>query len=478
MFLRDCLWFQEAEPEGLGGPRAACLNIVEHPLFESFIIFIIVASSLCLGAEGPPDAVYLRDRPNARGFLAVVDILFFIIFWVECILKIIAYGFVQAPGAYLKDGWNQLDFSVVMLTTVDLGLRVAGASAEYAWVKVFRVARVMRPLRVASKFDNIRVIVDALLGALGGVVAVLALAAFLFLVFAVLGLNMFSGKFWACQEEGFEMLNKTECAIAGYEWANPDQHFDNIWDSLEALFVTATLEGWVEIMNRGMDVPESIGMAPVLGSSPMHGIYFVVFTILASFFITNLFIGVLVNNFQESTGSATMTAEQEKWVRFQMLLSMATAEKTEGEANAELARATPMQQNLLPIVNDSKFEMAVSAMVGINVFVLLMEHFPQSQGFADFIETVNFIFLVIFTLELILQMVARGPAAYFKSNWFRVDFLVISVSWLLTFTSIQAGQNAARAIRMLRSKSTITPATSTQPPSREISDRLLALQSC
>ena len=434
--------------------RQWCSRIVEDDRFDHFIIVIILASSACLGVEGPPDAVYLQDQPGIRNILEFLDVTFFFIFWFECICKIVSSGFLLTRGAYLTDGWNKLDFTVVILTTVDFVMRYCSScSGEYAWMKVFRVARVMRPLRVASKFDNIRVIVDALLSAVGGVIAVLALAAFLFLVFAVLGLNLFAGKFWMCQEEGFEMLNKTECAIAGYEWANPDQHFDNIWHAFEALFVTATLEGWVEIMNHAMDVPESIGMAPVestFGQSFGHALYFVVFTILASFFITNLFIGVLVNNFQESTGSAVMTDEQQKWARFQMLLSMATIEKSEEELAAEMARASPIQQSLLPIVNDHKFEIAVSAMVGVNVFILLCEHFPQSQEFSEFVELVNLLFLIAFTVEAVTQIVARGPVAYLRSNWFKIDLFVISMSWILTFSDIQAGQNAARAVRMLR----------------------------
>ena len=431
--------------------RQWCSTVVESEKFDQFIIVIILLSSLCLGIEGPPDAEYLRDQPTIRSILEVLDITFFLIFWFECICKIISTGFLLTRGAYLTDGWNQLDFTVVVLTTIDFVLRYCeSCSGDYTWVKVFRVARVMRPLRVATKFDNIKVIVDALLSAAGGVTAVLGLAAFLFLVFGVLGLNMFAGKFWTCQEEGFEMFNRTECMAAGYEWANPDQHFDNIWYTLEALFVTATLEGWVEIMNRAMDVPLEIGMAPVEGGYPLHAIYFVIFVILASFFITNLFIGVLVNNFQESTGSAVMTDEQQKWARFQMLLSMASLEKSKEEMAAEMSRASPLQQGLLPIVNDHKFEFAVSGMVGTNVLILLCEHFPQSESFSEFVEMANLIFLVLFTFEMALQMIARGPLAYFKSNWFKVDFFVISMSWILTFANIQAGQNAARAVRMLR----------------------------
>ena len=439
-------WDMQKEEEPKTGLALTCSKIATNPLFESFIIFIIMASSICLGIEGPPDAEYLQDYEAIRTILAILDVVFFLIFWVECILKIVSMGFKE----YISDGWNKLDFSVVMLSTLDAGLRMCESCSSYAWVKVFRVARVLRPLRVARRFDNIRIIVDALLSAIGGVAAVLALAIFIYLVFAVLGLNMFAGKFWSCQEEGFEALNMTACTAAGQTWANPDQHFDTIGDAMETLFVSATLEGWVEIMNRGMDVPDEIGGAPMEGNFPAASVYFVVFTVLASFAITNLFIGVLVNKFQESTGSAVMTDEQQKWARFQMLLAVASVDKSEKQIAAEMALANPMQRKILPIVNNPIFEFGVSFLVLCNCLVLLSETFPQTQEYSDFVQLANLGFLVLFTIEAGVQVVARGPVVYLRSNWFRLDVVVISLSWGLTVLDIQAGQNAARLIRMLR----------------------------
>ena len=436
--------------------RRWCQTIVEHERFDHFIIFIILASSVCLGAEGPPDAEYLRDLPAVRTLLEWLDVAFFFIFWFECLCKIVAYGFVLTQDAYLHDGWNALDFTVVALTTVDFVLRYCDScSSEYAWVKVFRVARVLRPLRIASKFDNIRVIIDALIGSLGGVMAVLGLAAFIYLVFAVLALNLFAGRFYRCAEEGmdesltYSLLNRTECLDQGFAWENPDQHFDDFPKALQALFVTSTLEGWVEIMNHAMDVTEP-GLPMVEYSLPGAAVYFVLFVILSSFFITNLFIGVLVSKFQESTGSAIMTEEQEKWARFQMMLAMTSMEKTEAEEKALLNRASPLQKKLLPIVNDKRFEGAVAGLVFINVVLLLCEHFPMTEEFHTFLFSTNLAFLVLFTAEMAVQMVAHGLEDYLNNKWFLIDLVVVSVSWACTFVGVEAGQNAMRAVRMLR----------------------------
>ena len=44
-----------------------------------------------------------------------VELVFLVIFTGECILKIVAYGFLFHPGAYLRNGWNILDFIIVVI---------------------------------------------------------------------------------------------------------------------------------------------------------------------------------------------------------------------------------------------------------------------------------------------------------------------------------------------------------------------------
>lgn len=44
-----------------------------------------------------------------------VEYLFLIIFTVEAFLKVIAYGLLFHPNAYLRNGWNLLDFIIVVV---------------------------------------------------------------------------------------------------------------------------------------------------------------------------------------------------------------------------------------------------------------------------------------------------------------------------------------------------------------------------
>ena len=187
-----------------------------HYLFETLIIAAILLSSISLAVEGPPDADYLQPHPELRAVLEVTDVTFFIIFWVECVLKVVGNGFgfpFFQDGAYLSDGWNRLDFTVVFFTTIDFVLRYVAPGTDAGWARIFRMLRVLRPLRIVSKYENIRVIIDSIIESISGVTATVLLAFFFIVIFAIVGLNLFSGKFWSCQEE--PSLTRLECEAAG-----------------------------------------------------------------------------------------------------------------------------------------------------------------------------------------------------------------------------------------------------------------------
>ena len=445
------------EEERISPLGAACRYISSHPIFEGLIITVILLSSVSLAVEGPPDAEYLEPYPEIVVLLEVSDVSFFIIFWVEFVLKVIGNGFWNKEGSYLSDGWNRLDFTVVFFTTIDFGLRYLAPGTDASWARVFRMLRVLRPLRIASKYENIRIIVDALIASISGVLATVVLAFFFILIFAIVGLNLFSGKFWSCTED--LLLSRVECEAArvecgafqnhfnqtqsgernsslaewgevgtvewnsslaewgelecsGYEWENADQHFDNVFNAFEALFITSTLEGWVDIMNNAIDVPNEIGEAPIENNNPWIAVYFLSFTVFTSFFVTNLFIGVLVMKFQESTGSSILTDEQRKWARFNMMIWMASMTPSEDVEKLDLARANPIKRMLHPIVNSAAFESILSFLIVTNVSLLMAEHFPQTAEFTEIVNVANFVYLVLFTVEIFMEVLASSPLEY------------------------------------------------------------------
>ena len=140
------------------------LGICRHKSFDAFILTIICFSSLVLAMENPgttdPDT-----HPQMVQFFTVTEIIFASIFVVECILKVLALGFVLHPDTYLRDPWNVLDFIVVLGSVADLASRVAESSEDnsFAVVRTLRLLRVLRPLRMIKRNSGIKLVVNALL---------------------------------------------------------------------------------------------------------------------------------------------------------------------------------------------------------------------------------------------------------------------------------------------------------------------------
>ena len=125
--------------------RIKARELLAHPQFDNMIVAVIITSSLALALEDPladPDAPLLI-------FLANIDIFFSAIFILEAILKIIAAGFItNGPKSYLLDGWNKIDFTIVVVSLLGWFVELSGKGSAPSWIKAVRTVRVLKPLRL------------------------------------------------------------------------------------------------------------------------------------------------------------------------------------------------------------------------------------------------------------------------------------------------------------------------------------------
>ena len=111
-----------------------------------------------------------------------------IIFIIEATLKIIVMGFYWGQRTYLKDAWNILDFTLVILTILTWVIeRLVNEQNDVGFVNGFRALRSLRPLRVVSKNEGIKTVVNSLLKAIPALCNVLLVILLFLLVFGILG---------------------------------------------------------------------------------------------------------------------------------------------------------------------------------------------------------------------------------------------------------------------------------------------------
>ncbi|XP_053170797.1 sodium channel, voltage-gated, type I like, alpha b isoform X8 [Scomber japonicus] len=413
--------------------RKTCFIIVEHNWFESFIIFMILLSSGALAFED----IYIEQRKNIKTVLEYSDKVFTYIFILEMLLKWVAYGFVK----YFTNAWCWLDFLIVDVSLVSLVANALGYS-ELTAIKSLRTLRALRPLRALSRFEGMRVVVNALLGAIPSIMNVLLVCLIFWLIFSIMGVNLFAGKYYYCVNTTTdEMLpidranNKTECLNLvndSARWRNVKINFDNVGAGYLALLQVATFKGWMDIMYAAVD-SRDVEHQPQYEVNLYMYLYFVIFIIFGSFFTLNLFIGVIIDNFNQQKKKfggqdIFMTEEQKKYYNAMKKLGSKKPQKP-------IPRPTNAFQGcVFDCITKQAFDIVIMILICLNMVTMMVETDDQTEDMDKILYWINLVFIVLFTGECVLKMISLRHY-YFTIGWNIFDFVVVILSIVGMFLS-------------------------------------------
>ncbi|XP_059123161.1 sodium channel protein type 10 subunit alpha isoform X5 [Peromyscus eremicus] len=409
--------------------RKTCYRIVEHSWFESFIIFMILLSSGALAFEDN----YLEQKPRVKSMLEYTDRVFTFIFVFEMLLKWVAYGFKK----YFTNAWCWLDFLIVNISLTSLIAKILNYS-DVASLKALRTLRALRPLRALSRFEGMRVVVDALVGAIPSIMNVLLVCLIFWLIFSIMGVNLFAGKFSRCIDTSnnpFSVVNstivnnKSECQNQNHTghffWVNVKVNFDNVAMGYLALLQVATFKGWMDIMYAAVDSRE-INSQPRWEDNLYMYLYFVVFIIFGGFFTLNLFVGVIIDNFNQQKKKLGgqdifMTEEQKKYYN---------AMKKLGSKKPQKPIPRPLnkyQGFVFDIVTRQAFDIIIMVLICLNMITMMVETDEQSDEKTKILGRINQFFVAVFTGECVMKMFALRQY-YFTNGWNVFDFIVVILS--------------------------------------------------
>ncbi|XP_063139240.1 voltage-dependent N-type calcium channel subunit alpha-1B isoform X9 [Rattus norvegicus] len=275
--------------------RKYAKRITEWPPFEYMILATIIANCIVLALEQHlPDG----DKTPMSERLDDTEPYFIGIFCFEAGIKIIALGFVFHKGSYLRNGWNVMDF-VVVLTGI---LATAGTDFD---LRTLRAVRVLRPLKLVSGIPSLQVVLKSIMKAMVPLLQIGLLLFFAILMFAIIGLEFYMGKFhkacfpnstdaepvgdFPCGKEAPARLCDSDTECREY-WPGPNfgiTNFDNILFAILTVFQCITMEGWTDILYNTNDA----------AGNTWNWLYFIPLIIIGSFFMLNLVLGVLSGEF-------------------------------------------------------------------------------------------------------------------------------------------------------------------------------------
>jgi hypothetical protein len=127
-----------------------------------------------------------------------------LLFIIEMTIKICALGFVMDKGSYLRESWNRLDFFIVMSSIIDM----SASGLNIPIIKLLRMLRVLRPLRFINHNKDLRMIVVALLESMNHIINVMIVIAVVYLIFAIVGVSLFGGKFFYCNIDMYNIQSE------------------------------------------------------------------------------------------------------------------------------------------------------------------------------------------------------------------------------------------------------------------------------
>uniref|UniRef100_A0A7N5ZXR2 Voltage-dependent calcium channel alpha-1 subunit IQ domain-containing protein n=1 Tax=Anabas testudineus TaxID=64144 RepID=A0A7N5ZXR2_ANATE len=468
--------------------RKYARRIIEWPYPSYMILATITANCVVLALEQHLPG---EDKTPMAKRLEITEPYFIGIFCFEAGIKLVALGFVFHKGSYLRNGWNVMDF-IVVLSGI---LATAGAHMNIPVdLRTLRAVRVLRPLKLVSGIPSLQIVLKSIMKAMIPLLQIGLLLFFAILMFAIIGLEFYSGKLhhtclpslaFACGVR--KCPEKYDCNDT---WIGPNDgitQFDNILFAVLTVFQCITMEGWTAVLYNTND---ALGPA-------WNWMYFIPLIIIGSFFVLNLVLGVLSGEFAK---------ERERVENRRAFMKLRRQQQVERELNgyrAWIDRAGTGQKNtftsvdtvlctvycptiagvlsviaLLSIgrrgpaaylrrkermlrisirrmVKTDTFYLMVLSLVALNTICVAIVHHNQPDWLTIFLYYAEFVFLGLFLAEMFLKMYGLGFRLYFHSSFNCFDCGVIvgsifEVVWGFFRPGMSFGISVLRALRLLR----------------------------
>ncbi|XP_060715817.1 calcium channel, voltage-dependent, P/Q type, alpha 1A subunit, b isoform X8 [Tachysurus vachellii] len=484
--------------------RKYAKKITEWPPFEWMILTTIIANCIVLALE---QHLPVYDKTPLSERLDDTEPYFIAIFCFESGIKILALGFAFHKDSYLRNGWNVMDF-VVVLTGI---LSTVGSEVD---LRTLRAVRVLRPLKLVSGIPSLQVVLKSIMKAMIPLLQIGVLLFVAILMFAIIGLEFYSGKFHkACYDNATgELLDDQLCgdelparvcpsgSVCIDKWLGPNYgitQFDNILFAVLTVFQCITMEGWTDMLYYSNDA---------LGST-WNWLYYVPLIIIGSFFMLNLVLGVLSGEFAKERERVENRSEFLKLRRQQQIerelngylewickaeeVILAEDDTTGGRMNCSRRRPTIKKSKtdllnqeggqdhmgdaeglkadgssfskkerrfrilIRKMVKTQAFYWTVLSLVGLNTLCVAVVHYDQPELLSDFLFYAEFIFLGLFMMEMLIKMYGLGTRPYFHSSFNCFDCAVIvgsifEVVWAMIKPGTSFGISVLRALRLLR----------------------------
>uniref|UniRef100_A0AC35GND3 Voltage-dependent L-type calcium channel subunit alpha n=1 Tax=Panagrolaimus sp. PS1159 TaxID=55785 RepID=A0AC35GND3_9BILA len=448
--------------------RRACRKLVKSQSFYWLVIILVLLNTLVLTSE------HYGQDPWLDHFQTAANLVFVILFSFEMLLKMYSLGLTT----YTTSQFNRFDCFVVISSIIEFIL-VYFELMKPLGVSVLRSARLLRIFKVTKYWHSLRNLVSSLLNSLRSIMSLLLLLFLFIVIFALLGMQVFGGKF---------NFNPA--------MPKPRANFDTFIQALLTVFQILTGEDWNTVMYNGIESFGGVGTLGVLVS-----VYYIVLFICGNYILLNVFLAIAVDNLADAD-SLTNAEKEEEQTELELDeaeedyedekydengnedVRIAGTEDDEEDLDPDgLVGARPRRMSQLPtlkqqkpipkasslfilshtnpfrvfcnkIVNHSYFTNSVLVCILVSSAMLAAEDPLQAQSYRNTIlNYFDYFFTTVFTVEITLKVVVYGlifhKGSFCRNAFNLLDILVVAVS-LISFVLKSDAISVVKILRVLR----------------------------
>ncbi|CAH2060515.1 unnamed protein product, partial [Iphiclides podalirius] len=262
-------------------------------------------------------------------------------------------------------------------------------------------------------------------------------------MFAVLGTQLFKGKFFKCSD--ITKVTKEECqgSYLVYDnqkpqlkdrlWQKNKFNFDDVLNGMLTLFTVSTFEGWPGLLSTSMD-SNAEDHGPIENSRPLVAFFYISYIIVIAFFMVNIFVGFVIVTFQKEGEQEFKDCELDKNQR--NCIEFALKAKP-------VRRYIPkhrIQYKTWWFVTSPRFEYVIFFFIVLNTVALMMKFHNASPEYKKVLDFLNMLLTTVFMLEFVFKLAAFRFKNYFGDAWNTTDFILV-VGSIIDIVVTQANEN-------------------------------------
>ncbi|ORY52206.1 hypothetical protein LY90DRAFT_670478 [Neocallimastix californiae] len=400
-------------------------KLTENTIYNVIITIIIIISCVILYYDIPNHEMIddsMINREKMTEFIYRLNVFFGVFFVLEFIIQAIAQGLYVEENAYLKDPLNWFDLVIIIISIIGL----------FDFAKNILILRVFRLLRIIKLIK-----------------------------LSLIGLSLYTGDGYTCNDPNPNITDKKDCTGVFYStnWNREMERkmwgyfvgFDNFFDSLQTSFVLSSQEGWPDIMYYFMGYGKSNTIRKP-GINKWVSIYYITSIVIGSWIFLAVVTGIAYDSIKRNSenlkGINGLNSNQKKIHEYVSLL-------VTPKPNIKMKTyRSKWRMKIRDYFESDYYDITVFIIIILNIIVLLLYHDEQSSSENTFQYIAEFIFLGIYTIEIILLIITYSYKYFFNDKWRILCFILVISSYIIFITTKNIVRSNAfilvRVIRMFR----------------------------